>query len=257
MTNTLLPQTPGLPGWIMFADIYHGDNVVDLGKTAEVLVGLVHKADQGTAKDPAYARRREMWLSQPPFVYERPDGTTLSIPRLWGAYDFNTGQDVATQVADFVRDAMIDEQTLGCIDYEDNSASQMSAAQLVEWTRRFADATGQLPKIYSGNRIKSVNARFSDADREWLAQCDFWLAQYSARDVLSDYNGHPLPWVNWNEPAGTPHRLWAWQRDADGAGPDKIKTVPGLQPVGKLDEDVFDGTPEDLMNTWVRRVAAA
>lgn len=256
--NTLLPQTPGLKGRILFADIYHGDNVRDFSRARDAgLYGLIHKVAQGTSPDPAYHRRRDMWLSQAPIAWENDDGTITHIPPLWGAYNFNTGQSVADQVNATIKLGAIDAQTLGMIDFEDNAHSQMSAAQLVEWVQRFSDATGQYPKIYSGNRIKSVNRQFSDKDRELLSRCDLVLAQYSSHESLLDYNKRPLPWVGWDKDRDTPHRLWAWQRDADGSGPDSIKTIPGIEPTGKIDEDVFDGTPVELQATWVRPVSAA
>lgn len=248
--NMLIPQTPGLPGRIMFVDLYHGDNVVDFSKArAFGCYGVIHKSDQGLLPDPAYRRRREMWLSQPPMPFTRDDSVTVMIRPLWGAYDFNTGDKVADQVAAFLRDAMIDDQTLACLDFEDNSRSQMSLAQAVEWLQRVADATGQRAKIYSGNRLKEAVDDATDAQIAVLERHDLWLCQYGPHDVV------PWPWHSWEKSThGTPNRLWAWQRDADGVGPDKIKTIPGIEPVGKIDENVFDGTPEDLQNTWVRKV---
>lgn len=246
MSNILVPATPGLPGNIQFVDIYHGDEV-DSFQSARWfgLYGVVHKATQGVgpgAHDPLYHARRAQWLSQPPLTWTREDQSTIAIPPLWGAYDFNTGDPVKDQVTNFLAIAQPDAVTLLCLDFEDNKHSQMTLLQACEWLQRVHDQTGQRAKIYSGNRMKEAITRATGDQLTLLAKHDFWLCQYGPRAVMLDSNHHPLPWKSW----------WAWQRDADGFGPDRVKTIPGIRPAGKVDEDVFLGTPEELMKTWVR-----
>lgn len=229
---------------IMFVDIYHGDTVVNITRArAFPLYGIIHKATQGAGyHDPLYATRRTMWKGLPSITWHAPDGKTqIDIPPLWGAYAFNTGESVRDQVANFLKYAQIDRWTLGAIDFEDHKQSEMSLAQLIEWTQRFADATGQLAKVYSGNRIKELITHATSDQRDWLARHDLWLCEYGSVARLTDVNGHPLPW----------EKYWAWQRDADGFGPDP-HNVPGLAPDG-IDQNAFDGTPEDLMETWVKK----
>lgn len=242
------PITSNLLGSIMFVDIFHGDIVTDFAATRRYpIYGLFHKATQGVgprAHDPLYHARREQWKALPPIVYTRPDGSTVDIPPKWGAYDFNTGDPVKDQVDNFLSIAQLEASDAGCLDFEDNVHSPMSLEQGLEWLHRFADATGQLAKIYSGNRIKQLITKATSAQRDFLGMHDFWLCQYGRNAVLLDVNHHPLPWTRW----------WAWQRDADDIGPDH-HGVPGISPTG-VDLDVFDGTPEALAASWVKRVTA-
>lgn len=239
--------TPGLSGTIMFVDIYHGDPVIDFAASRRYpLYGLIHKATQGVgprAHDPLYHDRRDKWKTLPPIAYTRADGNKVDIPPLWGAYDFNTGDPVKDQVSNFLAIAQLQDGDLGCLDFEDNAHSPMSLEQGIEWLQRFSDATGQLAKIYSGNRIKQLITKATSAQRDFLGMHDFWLCQYGRNAVLLDVNHHPLPWA----------KYWAWQRDADNLGPD-THGVPGISPTG-IDQDVFDGTPEELMASWVKRGA--
>jgi hypothetical protein len=101
-------------------DISHHNTVKDLKATASAGVwGVIHKASQGRAyRDPDYAGRRKL---------------AAAAGLLWGAYHFNTGDDVASQVDNFLKAAQPDPNTLLVLDYEDNRPSQMSIKQAVQF----------------------------------------------------------------------------------------------------------------------------
>lgn len=244
MSNKLAPVTNGLPGRVMFIDVYHGDVIKSWSDFRDAGgYGVIHKATQGVgpgAHDPMYAVRRAQFMALPPEPYVRDDGSVVNIPPLWGAYDFNTGDSVVDQVKNFLTIAAPDKDTLLMLDYEDNTHSPMTLAMALEWLERVFDITGQRPVLYSGNRIKTDIHSATDAQRDFLALHRFLLCEYGRIAVLTDYAHHPLPWSRW----------WAWQRDADKFGPD-AHNFPGIATLG-VDQDVFDGTPEDLMNTWTK-----
>jgi lysozyme len=101
-------------------DISHHNDVRDLKMAAASgIKGVIQEATQGRAyADPDYAKHGNMVA-----------GAGL----LWGAYDFNTGDDVRSQVHWFIDKAQPDENTLLVLDYEDNRLSNMNIHQAVDF----------------------------------------------------------------------------------------------------------------------------
>lgn len=211
------------------ADIYHGDVVGGSGPAlagfqaaaAAGLWGVIHKASQGSAyKDSSYARRRS---------------AALEAGLLWGAYHFNDGSSVKTQVDNFFDAAIPDDKTMMCLDYEDNPRSNMTIGMAVDFLRYAEDRLGRKLVIYSGNRLKENIGRLTASDQQYVTSHRLWLCQYGTHAVL-------------------PHGFktyWLWQYTGDGVGqpPHSIAgiTVPG----GKgIDLNVFDGTRDELVASW-------
>jgi lysozyme len=195
------------------------------------LVGIIHKARQGVGfGDPKFAARRDL---------AREAGLLV------GAYDFATHDVVADNVADFLAftDARADPALSLWLDFEDNRASQMTAAQAKEFLDRVDQSTGRACGIYGGNRIAE---QVKDGD-PWWAGHPLWLCQYktaaSLRNAdLAALKPHitvPPPWQAW----------FLLQYSGDGVGP-LPHTVPGLE--NGADLNVFDGAPADLAAQWVR-----
>ncbi len=190
-------------------DIYHGNVVRDFAalKAAGVL-GVIHKVTQGVDfVDQKYAMRRKL-------------ATDAGL--LWGAYCFNTGQDVEQQVTQFISHADPDAKTLMALDFEDNPHSQMSLAQALQFLKRVEDRLGRKAVLYSGNRIKdllgnSVSATFGGHR--------LWLAQYGPKPHVQN---------SWK-------KHWLWQFSEQGH-------LPGTD--GFIDLNVYDGSPEDLATEW-------
>ena len=210
-------------------DIYHGDLVGGSGPAlagfqqaaAAGVWGIIHKSSQGTRyKDTSYDARRP---------------AALEAGLLWGAYHFNTGEDVETQVDWFIKSADPDEQTLMVLDFEDNPKSNMTVSQAIEFLHLLEEKIGRKGAIYSGNRLKEAIARLGPEDLAYVTSHRLWLCQYGPRALL---------------PKGF-SKYWLWQYTGDGIGslPHYVpgSTVPG----GKgIDLNVFNGTREELEASW-------
>src|SRR5260221_13811717 len=169
-------------------DIYHGDAVegsdcvAGFTKAREAGIwGVIHKSSQGiTIKDSAYDRRR---------------AAAVEVGLLWGAYHFNTGDDVETQVEFFIQSAKPDDNTLMVLDFEDNPRRNMTVGQAVQFLRTLEKKLGRPGAIYSGNRIKESVDQLGDTDRVYITSHRLWLCQYGLRAVLPDH---------WD-------KYWLWQ----------------------------------------------
>jgi GH25 family lysozyme M1 (1,4-beta-N-acetylmuramidase) len=181
-------------------DIYHGDTITDFAalKAAGVL-GVIHKATQGAnIADPAYAERRQ---------------AALAAGLLWGAYTFNTGQDVQAQVDEFFSHANPDASTLMALDFEDNPASNMSIDQAIQFLKIADLKLGRKLVLYSGNRVKDILGTHADA---FLGSHRLWLPQYGPT---------PHAQASWVTP-------WLWQYSETGR-------LPGT--AGNLDLNLYSG----------------
>jgi lysozyme len=210
------------------ADCYHL-NPVDFTKLAAAswngikCAAVIHKASQGAGvPDPLYETRRLK---------------AVAAGFLWGGYAFNTGEPVAAQVAEFFKVATPDATTAMFLDFEDNTKSEMSLAQAIEFLDRGDQLLGRRLGIYSGNRMKELIPAASAAERDFLAQHALWGCEYGPtfRDV--DANGRALPWA----------APLLWQDTGDGIGP-QPHTLAGLE--AGADLSVFKGTRAQLAAVW-------
>ena len=202
-------------------DISHHNVVKDLKATAAAGVwGVIHKASQGRAyRDPDYAGRR---------VLAKAAGM------LWGAYHFNSGDDVPLQVDNFLTAAKPDDDTLLVLDYEDNRPSNMSIQQAVRLLHLVEEKVGRKAAIYSGNRLKETIGSLSPSDRAYVISHRLWLCQYGPKAVM---------------PSGF-QKYWLWQYTGDGVGL-QPHNVPGvIAGNGGIDLNVFDGTRDQLASVW-------
>lgn len=210
-------------------DIYHGDKVGGSGPALAGfklaanagLWGVIHKASQGSAfNDSSYAYRR---------------GAALDAGLLWGAYHFNDGSSVKTQIDNFFTAAQPDDTTLMCLDFEDNPHSPMSGGMMVEFLHQAEAKLGRKLVIYSGNRMKETIGHLPPSDRDYVTSHKLWLCQYGPKAVL---------------PSGWSH-YFLWQYTGDGIGPEP-HYVPGITvPGGKgIDLNVYGGTREQLAEEW-------
>lgn len=209
---------------ILVADCNH-NNPVDFAKVAATGMagGFIMKARQGTGfMDPLYRVRA-------PEV--QAAGFEL------GAYDFATGDPVADNVADFLDTVKPDARTSLWLDFEDNTKSEMSMAQALEFLDRVDQAVGRRCGIYGGNRIKTLIIGISQAQRDFLGAHPFWLCEYGPVAKMVDDDRHPLPW---DKPG-------LWQKWADGAGPSP-PIVAGLE--RQADLSIFEGDRSALAAWW-------
>lgn len=202
-------------------DISHHNTVTDLKATASSGIwGVIHKASQGRAyRDPDYGTRR---------LQAKAAGL------LWGAYHFNTGDDVADQVTNFLAAAQPDDGTLVVLDFEDNRPSNMTASQAVLFLRLVEHMVGRKAAIYSGNRLKETIGSLSKEDQAYIQSHRLWLCQYGARAVVPKGFG----------------KYWLWQYTGDGVGPFP-HNVPGVAAGNAgIDLNTFAGTRDDLSKSW-------
>jgi lysozyme len=211
------------------ADLNHANSLNLTKLKAAGIVGIIHKARQGTGYgDPAYAARRE---------------AAESMGFLWGAYDFATHDDVPSNVAAFLATAKPGPQTSLWLDFEDNTHSQMTADQALEFLDRVSQKLGRACGIYGGNRIRE---EVDHQDSAWIdvsRTTPLWQCRYISGNPLTtaDLFDRVPPIPPWTA-------NFLIQYTGDGVGP-RPHTVPGLEDGADL--NAYDGTPEELTAAWV------
>ena len=197
-------------------DISHHNGNVDLTKAqAAGIVGVIHKATQGTT------------MTDNMYQQNRTKAQTAGL--LWGAYHFGTSGDGAAQADFFLSKANADDQTLLVLDYEPNGNSTMTLDQAKAFVSRVQEVTGRFPGLYSGNLIKEqLGGQPADPV---LSQCFLWLAQYGPAP-----KNIPATWSTWT----------MWQYTDGNIGP-QPHSVDGI---GNCDRDQFNGSIEDLQKLW-------
>jgi len=212
----------------VIADMNHANSVNFAELATANIWGVIHKARQGVSfGDPAY-QSRQILAKQAGF--------------LWAAYDFATGDDVATNVANFLTYAKLGPQDGAWLDFEDNAASQMSGDEAYEFLDRVSQQLGRACGIYGGNRIREqIDAQAA----KWIDMAKvapLWQCRYikgQPADVAALWALVP-PIPPWK--ANT-----IIQYTGDGAGP-APHTVPGLE--NGADLNVFNGNRDQLAAIW-------
>jgi lysozyme len=197
-------------------DISHHNGNVDLTKAkADGIVGVIHKASQGTS------------LGDNKYQTNREKANTAGL--LWGAYHFGTKGDGKAQADFFLSKANPDDQTLLVLDFEPNGNSTMTLAQAKAFVTRISEVRGSFPGLYSGNLIKEqLGGKPPDPI---LSQCFLWIAQYGPK-----VTNIPATWPTWT----------LWQYTDGNVGP-QPHSVDGI---GNCDRDRFNGSIENLRKLW-------
>ena len=212
-------------GDVLYSDVHKTDPVADFTAMAQAGIwGLIHKATQGLGvSDPAYAARTK----------------SAHIAGLkTGAYHFNTGDTAQGQVNHFFDVAQPDDDTLMCLDFEDNNISPMSLQLAIEFLALADQKLGRPVWLYGGNRPKELLADASEEARQFIGARPLWLCQYASAPIMADYNHKPLPWADWT----------LWQFTGDGVGP-LPHSLPGIISQG-IDINTFAGTRDELAIIW-------
>ncbi len=199
-------------------DISHHNGNVDLNAAkAAGIVGVIHKATQGTSMtDNMYQQNRQK---------------AQAAGLLWGAYHFGSAGDGVQQADFFLQKAAADAQTLLALDFEPNGNSTMTLDQAKAFVTRVQSVTGKFPGFYSGSLIKQVLGG-KPADPV-LSQCFLWLAQYASAP-----KNIPATWPTWT--------FWQYTDGQAQNGPPP-HSVNGI---GPCDRDQFNGTIEALQTLW-------
>jgi len=190
-------------------DISHHNTINDFSALKEAgIVGVIHKCTQGSNyADPMYESRRKL-------------ATDAGL--LWGAYTFNTGDNVIAQINEFLDHADADNQTLMALDFEANPTSQMSLAQASTFLHEADIRLGRKLVLYSGNRVKDILGHNVDS---FLGSHRLWLPQYGPVAVTQR---------SWVKP-------WLWQFSETGK-------LPGTD--GMIDFNFYNGTTQQLTSEW-------
>lgn len=210
------------------ADMAHFNPVNFTEMKAAGIVGVIHKAKQGiSVKDPKYTVRMN---------------SADELGLLTGAYDFSTHDNVAMDVADFIKYANLGSKRVAMLDFEDNTQSEMTGDMAWEWLDRVQQITGRAAVMYGGNRIREQidhqSSKWIDmAKTVRLFQCRYIKGQPADNAALFRAVPPIAPWTG----------NFLIQYAADGAGP-QPHTVSGLQ--NGADLDAFNGTPEELAAQW-------
>jgi len=178
------------------------------------ILAIIHKATQG------------LLYVDPTYQSHSTDAAGAGL--LCGAYHFGTGSDGIEQAQHFLDFVNPGPETLLVLDFE---ANQQGPSMNLEEARAFVthihEATGRWPGLYSGHYIKQLLGTSQDPV---LANCWFWLAQYSPTAVV------PPNWDTWT--------LWQY---TDGAAGPPPHDVPGA---GLCDRDKFNGDEPALRSLW-------
>lgn len=201
---------------------HHNGSNVDLSAAkADGIVGVIHKATQGTQ------------YSDPLYSLNKTKAATVGL--LWGAYHFGVGADGVEQADFFLTTVQPDATTLLVLDFEANVAgSSMDLTEAQAFASRIQQQTGRWPGLYGGQYLKEMLGAQSDPI---LSSCWLWLAQYGPTAVL------PTGWSHWT--------MWQYTDGVVGPPPHQVAGI------GHCDRDFFNGTMADLAAFWAPATRAA
>jgi lysozyme len=206
-----------MPNPPVVIDIYHGDQVEDFQAVKDFgILGVIHKASQGTHADPLYDVRRKAFTD---------------IGMKWGAYCFFEGTDPVTEADYFLSVAEPDADTLVALDWENfpNDSQAPSAPKARAFLERISERLDRKALIYSGNVAKE---QISGSD-DFFGGHRLWLCQYGLKWKVQK---------SWTTP-------WLWQNNGDTFGPGPHK-IPGIK--GNCDNNclVDPMTVDQLLSDW-------
>ncbi|HEV2991072.1 MAG TPA: GH25 family lysozyme [Candidatus Angelobacter sp.] len=196
-------------------DISHHNGNVDLGAAkAGGIVGVIHKATQGTSfVDSQYTINKQK---------------ALAASLLWGAYHFGTGDDAVQQANRFLNTVQPASETLVVLDFEENpQGSSMTLEQARAFVTQVHDATGRWPGLYGGSYLKQKLGASQDPV---LANCWLWYSRFGSEPVA------PPTWTKWT--------MWQYTDGTNGPDP---HDAPGI---GPCDRDIFNGDLSQLQALW-------
>lgn len=201
----------------------HGGDGADFAAAkAFGIKGVIHKASQYRGDTLIRVRKPKI----------------LAVGLMFGAYHFPTPASVQSQVELFLEFAPPDPDTFPFLDHESYLGYTMPLQSAVNWMDAVDQKYGRPTGLYSGNVIKEQLPHATSAQREFLTEHPFWLADYESVPVLHDTNRHLLPWQE--------DFLWQYTGDGYGNGP---HYVPGIG--NGVDISTWAGnTASDLAVWW-------
>jgi lysozyme len=211
------------------------------GMKREGIIGVIHEASYPPFQRDAKYRDRQMGA--------------LQAGLLWGAYHYGNATDPIRQADHFLSVVSnswaqanpVTRPSAGVLlvlDFEKNGhypGGTMRADQAVAFVERIRERTGVYPGIYSGEyHLGQVlnNPRVTNAQRNVLAKCWLWIANYRNEPRATS------PWNYWS--------LWQYCGDGRGARPRSVYPI-SVANIKKAERNIFRGNSSDLREFWQRR----
>jgi lysozyme len=193
---------------------YHNKNIDFNDVKKDGILGIIHKATQGTHfTDNTYQGRNKL---------------ALDAGFWWGAYHFGEGGDGIDQAKYFLDIVKPTHSDLLALDFEENpQGKNMFLKEAEAFVTYVHSITGYWPGLYGGSYIKQL---LGDNKRPILANCWFWLAQYGSQAKV------PLNWDTWT--------MWQYTDGNVGPEPHEVKGI------GPCDRDKFNGNATSLKKLW-------
>lgn len=202
-------------GQNVIVDLSHHNGNVDLTLAAtDGIVGIIHKATQGTSLiDPMYVTNR----------------TKASAAKLnWGAYHFGVGGDGVAQAEFFLASVSPGPGDLLVLDFEVNpQGPSMTLEEARAFVMHIQEKRGRWPGLYAGHYLKELIGTQTDPV---LVNCCFWLSQYGPTSVVPP---------NWKTLT-----MWQYTDGVVGPQPHEVKGI------GRCDRDTFNGDAGALRALW-------
>lgn len=208
---------------LVVVDLSHWNEATDFPAAKKSgLIGIIHKATQGTTYVDDKYKNREQWA--------RDSGLE------WSTYHFLQHGNVDAQMDFYLKTINAPQGARVCLDYETESGKPSPTLDDLKGAiRRIKAVRPDLQiAVYSGPLIKEHLGAKHDAE---LAETSLWLAQYTS--------GTPT----W--PTGTWPTWTLWQY-SDGSAGGQPRTVPGI--TSPIDCNAFNGTRENCAK-WFRAEA--
>jgi lysozyme len=191
-------------------DISHWQTIIKPEARQQGLVGVIHKATEGSSMvDANYAPRRML-------------AKVLGLK--WASYHYLHPDNIEQQIEFYLLNAEPEPGSRVVIDYEEQG---LELDHLRAAARHIAEIDPSLQiTIYAGNLLKE---QLGDDNDEELGQYDLWIAQYT---TASEPKWPKGTWPQWS--------LWQYSDGVNGGTPQSIAGIDG-----PCDCNVFNGTREE------------
>jgi len=202
-------------------DMSHYQTVSNLDGLKDAgIVGVIHKATEGTGWiDAKYAPRRQ-WFLESGFAF--------------ASYHFLRPGSLDAQMRHYVNTAKPEEGEVVILDYEADGLTLGVLEAAVAQLRLYAPSNPVC--IYGGNLLET---QIGSAKIDWLAGTTLWTAEYTTRDAPKWPTG---TWSKWS--------LWQY---SDGKAGGKPNDVAGIS---QVDCNEFNGSEAEC-RAWFKRPAVA
>jgi GH25 family lysozyme M1 (1,4-beta-N-acetylmuramidase) len=205
-------------------DPYAG-NSIDWEKLATdpKVVGILHKATEGAAKDRLYAARREEAKKR---GYR------------WGSYHLGRPGDPIQQADFYLETASPADDEVMALDVDGLDATFISLEDARRWLVRVREKTGRYPMVYGNDSvIRAISTKYGQDGV--FSRTRLWYARF--KKTISDF------------PKGTwpTYTFWQFSSEINCSPTDPASCLYRVPGTGyDMDIDVYNGTAADLKRNW-------